>query len=242
MAVLELAADAPWIARAAAASALVLHIGGGGLGLVSGAVAVTVRKGERLHRAAGTVFFVSMLTMSGIAGPVSVMMGDRVNIVAAVLTFYLVLTSWVTVRRKEGQAGLFEIGALLAVIGVTVAGVAFIFEAAASPTGMIDGQPPQANYIFAFVGGIAAICDLSVILRGGVSGPQRIARHLWRMCFALFIAAGSLFLGQPQVFPEAIRQSPVLFAPPLATLILLVFWMLRVRLAKAFRPAVESPA
>lgn len=241
MAVLELAADAPWIARAAATSALVLHIGGGGLGLVSGAVAIAVRKGERLHRAAGTVFFVSMLTMSGIAGPVAVMMGDRVNIVAAVLTFYLVLTAWMAVRRNAGQIGLFEIGALLAVIGVTVAGVAFILEAAASPTGMIDGQPPQANYIFAFVGGIAAISDFMVILRGGVSGPQRIARHLWRMCFALFIAAGSLFLGQPQVFPEALRQSPVLLAPPLVTLFLLVFWMLRVRLTRTFGPEVESP-
>jgi hypothetical protein len=34
-----------------------------------------------------------------------------------------------------------------------------------------------------------------MLLRGGVVGTQRVARHLWRMCFGLFIAAGSFFLG-----------------------------------------------
>jgi hypothetical protein len=34
-----------------------------------------------------------------------------------------------------------------------------------------------------------------MLARGGVLGAKRIARHLWRMCFGLFIAAGSFFLG-----------------------------------------------
>ena len=62
----------------------------------------------------------------------------------------------------------------------------------------------------------------------------RIARHLWRMCLALFFATGSLFFGQQDVLPQALRDSPILllilgFAPLAAML----FWLVRIRFAKA---------
>ena len=38
-----------------------------------------------------------------------------------------------------------------------------------------------------------------------ISGAQRITRHLWQMCVALFIAAASFFLGQAKVFPASVR-------------------------------------
>ena len=50
---------------------------------------------------------------------------------------------------------------------------------------------------------LAAIGDLRMLLRGGISGTSRITRHLWRMCYGLFIATGSFFLGQQQVFTRA---------------------------------------
>ena len=76
-----------------------------------------------------------------------------------------------------------------------------------------------------------------MILRRGVTGAQRIARHLWRLCFALFIAAGSFFLGQPQVFPVSLRGSPLLILVSVAPLGFLLFWLVRVRL----RPTAKSP-
>jgi hypothetical protein len=42
---------------------------------------------------------------------------------------------------------------------------------------------------------LAGAGDVRMLVRGGVFGAKRIARHLWRMCFGLFIAAGSFFLG-----------------------------------------------
>ena len=47
--------------RGAAAAILLLHIGGATAGLVSGAAAMVFPKGERLHRAAGNVFFLSLI-------------------------------------------------------------------------------------------------------------------------------------------------------------------------------------
>ncbi|MDQ3274540.1 MAG: hypothetical protein M3Q39_05785 [Actinomycetota bacterium] len=60
-------------------------------------------------------------------------------------------------------------------------------------------------------------------------------RHLGRMCFALFIAVASLFLGQPQVFPETLRSSGALALPPVLVLAVLLWWLVRVRLLPRFR-------
>jgi hypothetical protein len=41
---------------------------------------------------------------------------------------------------------------------------------------------------------------------GGVSGAQHIARHLWRMCFAVSIASSSLVFGTATTVPGVIAQ------------------------------------
>jgi hypothetical protein len=68
-------------------------------------------------------------------------------------------------------------------------------------------------------------------VQGGISGSQRIARHLWRMCFALFFATSFFFIGQQKVMPVWMRGAPLLFVLGFAPLALLIFWLLRVRLA-----------
>lgn len=234
---LHIPPESPWWMHALGRAALYGHIGGGVAGLLSGALALVVRKGEHLHRLFGTVFFISMLTMAGIALPVSVLMADRVNVLAAFFTLYMLFSAWVTVRRKDGEVGRFEVVGLLIALAVIATAGFFIAEQNASPTGMIGGAPPQAAYIFVTFASIAAACDLRVILSGGISGVPRVARHLWRMCFALFVASGSLFLGQMQLFPGWFRQTPLPFVLALAPLALLLFWLVFVRFAKAFRPA-----
>lgn len=229
-------ADAPPWAKIAAALLLYGHIGGGFVGLVSGTAALFTRKGAWLHRMAGNVFFVSMLTMSGIGATVSPFLPDRISSIAGFLTFYLVASSWVTVVRPEGAIGRFEAGAFFAALGICAA-AALLWMGARGPDGTIDGLPAETLFLFMTVGSIAAIFDLKVLLHRGISGRQRIARHLWRMCFALFIASGSLFAGQPQVFPESLRGSAILNVPVLAPLVLMIVWLLVVRLTRRFKSA-----
>jgi peptidoglycan/LPS O-acetylase OafA/YrhL len=76
---------------------------------------------------------------------------------------------------------------------------------------------------------------LRVLLVGRIQGAQRIARHLWRMCFSLFIASGSFFLGQAKVIPKPIRILPLLAIPALLPLALLLYWLVRVLLTKWYR-------
>ena len=239
---LQVDPHAAWYVKSAAEALLVLHIGGGTVGLISGAVALAVRKGGRLHSLAGRVFVGAMLTMAGIGATVAPFMGDRVSTVAGLMTLYLLISAWLTVKRRPGQIGRIEPFAALVPLGVALAGMTFIIMASKDPSGTIDGQPPSAFYVFVIVGAIAAAADLKLVLRHGIAGPERLARHLWRMCTALFVAAGSLFLGQPQVFPAAIRHSSLMFVPALTPLVLLVFWMVRIRLIRRYRPAAAVAA
>lgn len=232
---LEVAPTAPWWMRLGADALLYLHIGGGTVGLISGAAALFARKGARLHRLAGRVFLISMLIMSGIGGVVAPFLNDRLSTVAGLMTFYLIATGWATARRRSG-VGAIEIAGLF----VALAGAASIYTltymARQTPDGTLDGSPAQGFYIFVLASTVAVLGDLKVVLRRGISGAQRVARHVWRMCFGLFVATGSLFLGQMQMFPEWLRDTPILYVAALAPLPFLLFWMLYVRISRRYNP------
>jgi hypothetical protein len=73
-----------------------------------------------------------------------------------------------------------------------------------------------------------------MLVRRGVSSTQRLARHLWRMCFALFVAAASIFLARQQLFPALMRKTGMLLLLSFLPLILMIFWLIRVRFANAY--------
>ena len=217
---------------------LTLHISGGIAGLLSGAVAMIYRKGSRGHRVAGNVFFVAMLTMSGVGAYLAYFVKPNMgNVMGGVMTFYMVSTAWATARRKDaGGTWIFDWGALLVALAFGAIAATFGFQAASSPSGLKEGYPPALYFIWAFVALLSAAGDLRMLAQGGVFyRTQRIVRHLWRMCLGLFIAAGSFFLGQQKVFPASLRGLKVWYVLAFLPLALLIFWLLRVWLTGAFK-------
>jgi hypothetical protein len=208
---------------------LILHISGGTVGLLSGAAAMTFRKGSRGHGMAGSVFVVSMLTMSG-AGTILAVMKDQVsNICGGVMTFYMVTTAWLTARRHTGRPGLLDWGAMLFAAAVGI-GMYTLGARVAMGLSGANGVPLPMYFIMGSIALLAAAGDLRMLLRGGVVGTARIVRHLWRMCFALFVATGSIFLARPQLFPAVLRDTHVIFILGILPLPLLIFWLILVRL------------
>jgi uncharacterized membrane protein len=219
---------------------LLLHIGAGSIGILAGAAALTVRKGARLHRVFGTVFVVAMLATAVSAGYLAFFIPRWSQVVGVNFVFYLLATGWMTVRRQDGRIGLFERGAPVVAIAVAIALVIFGAKAALSPRGTFDKVPAAVHFIIAAVALLAAAGDLRMILRGGISGAPRIARHLWRMCAAFFIATGSFFIGQQKVMPKVLHGSPLLYALAAAPLLLMIFWLIRVRFTNRFSRAELS--
>jgi hypothetical protein len=218
--------------------AFVVHIGAGVVALVSGLVAICVRKGGRLHRAAGNVFFGAMLVMATFAIYLAVVRPDQlVNVFIGVLTLYLVSTAWMTVRRGAEGAGLFEKLALavavvlcapFAILSFQLAtGLPTLFKSAVG----FGGPITIAIYGFTTVLAIAVVADARLVLTGGIAGAPRIARHLWRMCLGLTLAAGSAFTnGFARFLPGPYHVPRIFFMPQLLVLGVLIVWMVRVRL------------
>jgi len=214
-----------------------IHIIAGSIGLLAGAVALFARKGANLHRGGGLVFVTAMLGMSASAIPLAVWAQKPTSVMGGVLTMYLVVTSWVTLRRPQQRFDWVGIGAALAGLSIAVGFFSLGFEGLRSATGGIDGLTPEPMFVFGSVSLLAALGDLRMLLARSVSRSHRIARHLWRMCFALLMAAVSFFVGQAQVLPELVRNSPVPTLIPLAVVILMFYWVLRVRFGERYRNA-----
>src|ERR1700722_4436530 len=243
--ILHVSPESSWLVRSAAALVLAAHIGAAAIALLSGAAALLFRKGRRMHRIAGNVFFVSMLIMCAIGGCVAPFLPQPQwsSVFVAALTSYLVATSWVTIRRKDGGMGAFEVGAFVVAVSIFIACFTSGLLAANRPRTSPDDAPLAAYFVFGTIAALAAVSDLRLILRRGVLGAQRITRHLWRMCVALLIASFSFFLGQQQVFPTSVRGSALLLLPEIAILGVMIFWLVRVRFSVRFsRAAVVHPA
>ncbi|HWT11431.1 MAG TPA: DUF2306 domain-containing protein [Allosphingosinicella sp.] len=215
---------------------MAIHIAAGLLAIPTGTVAAAAGKGGRLHARAGTLFLGSMLVL-GISGaslepfrtpePGSPLVG--------VFVCYFVLTGWMAARRRDGRTGWFEIAACAVALGLGA------LTAWGGFTGTVpapDGVGPM--YVAAGLCMLGGVGDLRAALLKRLTPPQRIARHLWRMSFAFFIATGSFFLGQQDVLPAAVRGSPFLFVLALAPLALMAFWLIRVRLGKRLRAALQA--
>jgi hypothetical protein len=211
-----------------------IHIIAGSVALLAGAGALIARKGGRSHGRIGTVFFVAMLVMTASGAAMAAQRPERITVVIGIFTCYLVATAWAAARRRDGKAGRFETVLIIVPIAAAVANYTFGQMASAAPNHRLDSLPPQPAYGFAALAALAALLDLNYILRRGVTGRQRITRHLWRMCTALLIAALSFFLGQQDEFPREWRGHFLWFVPPLLVFAAFVFWGFRVRLGQKF--------
>ena len=209
----------------AMAPAAMFHVSGGVFGLVSGVAALSVRKGSPLHRRAGTVFFAVMLTTAASGAYLGFRSNELGNAIAGIVTIYLLTTSWVTIRRPEGKIGAFEVGAFFFASAGAVVAYWSAFAAVRSGTALLGGIPYM---VIATIIAIAAISDLTVLIRRGVSGKQRVARHLWRMTLGFAAAVGSFFPGQIEHFAQFIqdiRPMIVLFIPFFAVIGTMFSWL-----------------
>jgi len=225
---------------------LIVHISAGAIAIACGAAALTVRKGARPHRLFGALFVVAILTMAATATYMAVAIPPRPGaafvtppkamVSVAILASYLTATAWMTVRRRSSGVGGLDYAAMLVASGVAVAMLVFGLQAAGGPAGTIV----TPYFVFAAFAALPAGLDMTVILRRGLSGPQRIARHVWRMCLALIFATAFFFIFQQKVMPTAWRGAPMLYAPTLAVLAAMIFWLIRIWFTKAFRPATPA--
>jgi uncharacterized membrane protein len=229
---------------------LPIHILGGALAIMLGAIALVASKGGILHRRAGVVFVYAMLTM-GISGSILATTESltNTNVLGGFMCMYFVITAFTAVRPVSVWTRRLNLLAIA--IGLLV-GLIWIWLGVSAVT-----SPQLAIPFFmvfsAFLVGVAMLLgvagDLRVMRSGMPRGRARIARHLWRMCFALFIAVGSFI-----AIPERVAALlPDIFATPVVrglavglVFLAMFYWLWRLRgrefSARLLRRSAIEPA
>ncbi len=227
---------------------LFVHILAGTVGLLSGAAAILFRKGSPRHILAGKIFVAAMLTLAVGAVYLGIVKHQPGNVGGGILTFYLIGTAWLTARRRDGETSRWDWVALLIPLALGIFTWMNAIQVVRSGANSQDGVPVGMSFFMGSIMLLAAAGDARMLLRGGLFGAKRIARHLWRMCFGLFIASGSFFLGPSnrplrllsrvglgQHLPAALFSTGLYLILTLLPLILLIFWLIRVRFASAYQ-------
>jgi uncharacterized membrane protein len=223
---------------------LVVHAVAAALGLVLGSVALYATKGATLHRKSGILFVYAMLTMALTGTAMAAFKANAGNMIAGVLTAYLVVTALTTVRPPTAGVRRVEIGLMLVALALGATAVALGLDALTSPRGTRGGIPFPVFFMFGTVALLSGIGDVRMIRAGGIRGVPRLTRHLWRMCYALWIAAASFFLGPrarvAKILPEVLITPALLALPVVAVLVVMFYWLWRVRRGRPFRGVVGA--
>lgn len=213
---------------------LPIHILAGLLALLFGYAALYAAKGATMHRKAGLGFVVSMIVMSLTGALIATVKPDRGSIIAGLLTFYFVVTALLTVRPVPSQRRI-ETAAM--VWGFVLG----LFAIWAGLWLAQRGRPETAPmFLFAAMSIGGAVGDFRMLRAGGIEGKARIKRHLWRMCFAMWVAAASFFWGPPNRVPEIIRIPALLPIPVLAPIVVMFYWLWKMRAKRAIPRSVVT--
>jgi uncharacterized membrane protein len=209
---------------------LSIHIASGGLAIILGAVPLLVRKGGTIHRRSGLLFVSSMIVL-GISGALLGLRRSPTdgNVFAGLMTVYFVVTALMTVRPVKWTRRITGAGLVVAA-GIALIDVMGGVKAFNSPRGALNGVPFFMYFVLATVMTLAAAGDARVLRFGTPRGSARLARHLWRMCFALFIAAGSFFSIRARVarvLPEPFTSVPMRVLPIVLIFGAMFYWLYR---------------
>ncbi|HCL06556.1 MAG TPA: hypothetical protein DHW64_11605 [Chitinophagaceae bacterium] len=155
---------------------LMLHIAGGGAGLIAGTIAASVKKGSKPHLLAGIVFFWGMLTASLSALALSWLPGHENLFLFAVggFTLYMILTGYrIVILKRRFKSTPLNIPAFDYVI--TIFGLAFaVFLLIQSVKGLLNG------YIFSMVPGVfGGICMSYVLLDAKLLMGRTTVKATW---------------------------------------------------------------
>lgn len=208
---------------------LMVHIAAGAAAVALGFTALFVAKGGRLHRRSGLLFVYAMVVMGLTASIIGASPDNQNTVLGGLLPVYLVVTALTTVRPPSAGVRRVNIGAMLAAFAFGLTSVAAGAESLARGELVRNGVPVAMILFLGTIILLAAWSDLRILRSGPPKGARRLSRHVWRMCFALWSATGSFFLGQADEFPEAIRIPALLAIPAFLPLILMAYWLWRVR-------------
>jgi hypothetical protein len=158
------------------------------------------------------------------------------NFLGGFMAAYFVITALTTVRAPSVWSRRLDVAAAVFALAYAIPVRARGVHAMGQPHFMINGVPAAMLFFLATIFALAFVGDLRIIRFGAPRGVARLRRHLWRMCFGLFIAAGSFFSIRERVakiLPEPFLSAPMRALPILLIFLVMFYWLWRLRTGRS---------
>lgn len=203
-----------------------IHTPAGTIGLIASIVILFTRKGTPVHRRMGRWFTVSMLIMLISAFVAAVLKNSTGDMVLSAVITYTVFTAWLTTYHKKGETGVLEYVALTWIVAI---GVAAVFL---NSNWLLETGTPNLYPFWAIFAALCAFGDIRNLRQGGLSGTQRIVRHVWRIGFSLLWAALALTDKIMKAQGSDVKELPqgevlyIIVTPIAVILFIIVCWLL----------------
>lgn len=193
---------------------LVVHILSGILALISAAMAVVSKKGQKLHILTGRTYFWSMLMIFLTALPMAVLTSDIFLFLISIFSFYLAFSGRRFAQNRTGVPKKIDWASvgllLLSALGMfLLAGWYFLED--------------NSQYIILTVFGIISIAigglDLSHFRHNSATGKVRISRHLTNMLGGTIAVITAVLVVNVNIQPQWI-----VWILPTAVITPVIFW------------------
>ncbi len=121
---------------------LLIHVAAGGLAIVLGAVALSVKKGGTIHRRSGLLFVCAMLVMGTSASILAFRKSPTdPNVIGGFMTAYFVVTALTTVRPVSPWTRRINVAALTVAVGLALLDIVGGVKAFNSPRRFPQRRP-----------------------------------------------------------------------------------------------------
>ena len=176
---------------------LPIHILAGTIALLCAALAVSSKKGKRLHVLAGRTYFWGMATIFLTAIPMSIISSNIFLFLIAIFSFYLAFAGMRFARNRKGIATTLD---WIAVSLMILSGLGMLILSA------IFFTNDNSQYIVLLVFGFLAIrlgyADLISYKNNTATGKERISRHLTNMMGGTIAVITAVLVVNPPFEPE----------------------------------------
>jgi uncharacterized membrane protein len=204
-----------------------IHVATGSLAVMAGLMALLTKKGSVWHKRIGSGFVLTMLLMAISGVVIALLKPMAISTLAGLMTAYLVISSLWTIKDPANCVSRRQFLAPIASAAIAVSGAWLAWQAVQDEKGLKDGFTAEPYLFFTLIAVICCMLDIRLLIKGGLNQSQRLARHLWRMCFALFIAVGSFFSQGARMLPENLQRSAWLELPDKLVLLVMMFWLFK---------------
>jgi len=194
-----------------------LHAATGGLALISGGIALIVKKGSSIHKKSGKVFYYTMLTSAILAFVIAVLPGHQSAFLFSVGAFsvYFLVAGYRSLNFRKKELDLtVDKGIAYAII---VVGIIMILYPI-----ILKGELNIVLLVFGCVGLLFGLRDLKLFKHADQLKKSWLKLHLGKMTGG-YIAAVSAFFVVNEILPGIWNW----FVPGIVGGVYITYWMLK---------------